>query len=473
MNKIFNFLLLLCSAIFFAQDGQIDYSFNPEDGANKKVQTIALESDGKIIIGGNFNLFNNYAKGNIARLNADGSVDQSFIANFDNPNYNDINIIKIQPNGKILIGGYFSKFNGKIKKNFVRINQDGSIDPTFNSDAGFDNAVNSIALQDDGKILVGGAFNNFSNFPINHIVRLNSDGTIDNSFDPGSGPGPGASVSVLAIAIQNDGKIIIGGEFNTYNGVYTQKLVRLNTDGSLDNSFLNAAEGDIKTIAIQKNGKILIGGDFLGYNGMNINFFARLNSDGNIDTSFLGGVDLTVRDIKIQPDSKIVIGGNFTYYNGGFVRRGIARILQDGNLDQSFDPAESIGFGNGKSIRTIELQPNGKIIIGGDFNNFKSVGRNNIARLNNNFLNAIDLVRNEDLYLFPNPAFDKVFIENIDKSTGEIQIDIFDIAGKLVSTQIINSPVKSYVTVKGFLPGMYLVKITQGKKTQSKKLIVK
>jgi uncharacterized delta-60 repeat protein len=140
------------------------------------------------------------------------------------------------------------------------VGQDGSVDPTFRSGSGFSGAAYALAIQSDGKIVVGGGFTTYNNNARHMLARLNPDGSSDTTLDPGTGD----NGDVLAIAIQSDGKIVVGGGFTTYNGTTRNRIARLNLDGSLDTAFDpgSGANGDVNAIAIQSDGKVLIGGAF-------------------------------------------------------------------------------------------------------------------------------------------------------------------------------------------------------------------
>jgi uncharacterized delta-60 repeat protein/gliding motility-associated-like protein len=381
MKKLFR-QLLFALALFqsiktIAQDGSLDLSFNPGTGTNKlEVISTAIQSDGKIIIGGDFTSYNGTPKNFIARLNTDGSLDASFNAS-TGPN-DVVMTIAIQSDGKIIIGGYFTNYNGTARNRVARLNTDGSLDASFNVGTGISNFgyVETTAIQADGKIIIGGYISTYNGC----IARLNTDGSRDYSFI-----GTGANNLVITTAIQSDGKIIIGGGFTSYNGISRNQIARLNSDGSLDASF-NVGTGAgptnihyVMATAIQKDGKVIIGGLFTTYNGTVINHIARLNTDGSLDTSFnVGtGADSEVEAIAIQKDGKIIIGGFFEYYNGT-PKNFIARLNIDGSLDASF----IIGTGANEQVESITLQKDGKIIIGGWFTDYNSISRNHIARLN-------------------------------------------------------------------------------------------
>ena len=361
-------------------DGTLDATFDSSVGANGIIGNIAIQSDNKIVIGGYFTSYDGVGRSHIARLNTDGTLDATF-----NPGTGfNANIygMDLQSDGKIVVGGNFTTYNGASVNYIARINSDGTRDATFNMGSGFNvfGFVYDLAVQTDDKIVVGGNFNSYNGTAGNKLVRLNSDGTLDGSFSSGSG----TVGDIECIDIQSDEKIIIGGYFSVYNGVTRNYIARLNIDGSLDGSFdpgVGIVGDEILNISIQSDGEIIIGGYFSGYAGVSKNFIARLNIDGTLDTDFNpgngAGADDEVENLSLQSNGKIIIGGYFPYYNA-VATNNIARLNTDGTLDTSFNP----GTGANSFIKDNTIDSDGKIIIGGNFTSFNGIGRNRIARLN-------------------------------------------------------------------------------------------
>ncbi|HNW70043.1 MAG TPA: T9SS type A sorting domain-containing protein [Bacteroidales bacterium] len=356
-------------------DGSNDSTFNGGSGAYNGITSISVQSDGKIIIGGNFYSYNGTTRNHIARLNSYGDLDTEF-----DPGTGvnmSIEATAIQGDGKIIIGGTFTFFNGIIRQHIARLNTDGSLDTTFNPGTGADSNISSIAIQADGKILIGGFFNVYNGITRNSIARLNPDGSLDPSFDPGTGGnGP-----VKTIVILNDGKLLAGGCFNTFNGVSRGHIARLNADGSLDEFFDpgTGADGLINTLALQQNGKIIVTGNFVSFDNRVETNIARLNYDGELDTTFNTGTgtDQGIVTTTVQNDDKIVIGGLFGVFDGKS-RNYFTRLNSDGTIDTEFN--KNTGANN--SIHTTAIQSDGKIIIGGYFDQFNGAQRDHIARLN-------------------------------------------------------------------------------------------
>jgi uncharacterized delta-60 repeat protein len=352
-----------------------DNNFDNSIGFDGILSSIAIQPDGKILLGGNFSTYKGVSANFIIRLNSDGSKDLTFDNNigFDGSVFT----IAIQNDGKILCGGAFITYKGISANRIIRLNSDGSIDTSFNYGIGFDNQVAIITIQPDGKILVGGDFTTYKGLTENYIIRLNSDGSKDLTFDNLIG----FDNEVLSIAIQPDGKIICGGQFNQYKGVSANNIIRLNSNGTIDFTF-NYGTGfnfSVSGIAIQPDGKILMGGSFFQYKGVSENYIIRLNSDGSKDISFDNsiGFNFFVSDIAIQPDGKILVVGLFTTYKGVSANC-IIRLNSDGSKDISFD--NSVAFNDW--LFSIAIQPDGKILCGGIFTSYKGYVNNFIIELN-------------------------------------------------------------------------------------------
>jgi uncharacterized delta-60 repeat protein/uncharacterized repeat protein (TIGR01451 family) len=376
MKKIFTLVFSVgMISVVFGQPGSLDFSFDPGTGANGFINSIITQEDGKMVIIGAFSSFNGITSNRIARINVDGSLDASFDSGTEVGVDSTIFAAAIQSDGKIIIGGDFIEFNGNPMNRIARLNVDGSLDTSFDPGIGANNAVITTTIQSDGKIIIGGYFTEFNGTPINRIARLNTDGSLDESFDPGTG----TNDVVRRTALQSDGKIIIGGFFTSFNGTPRNKIARLNVDGSLDTLFDTGTSinGDPRTIVIQSDGKIIIGG-FGSYNGV-LGGIVRLNIDGSLDTSFDPGTgaNLLIYTAYIQSNGKIVVVGSFTEFNG-VAKNYIVQLNADGSLDTSFDS----GIGVNDIIHTTAVQSDGKIIIGGRFTEFNGIPRNHIARLN-------------------------------------------------------------------------------------------
>jgi uncharacterized delta-60 repeat protein len=350
----------------------LDSGFNP--GADLTVRALALQADGKILVGGFGTLGGQPC--NLGRLNADGTLDTGF-----NPGANGwAASLAVQADGKILVGGVFTTLGGQSRNYIGRLNADGTVDASFNP--GADNTVVCLALQADGKVLVAGIFDTLGGQTRNSIGRLNADGTLDSGFNPGLGGG-GAG----CLAPQGDGKILVGGDFTTLDGQSRSCIGRLNADGTVDTTFNPGADGEVDSLALQADGKILVGGGFTTLGGQTRNYLGRLNADGTLDSGFNPGVGggenapPYVWSLALQADGKILVGGGFTNLCGQPWNY-LGRLNADGTLDTGFDPAPGPVY-YGDSVESLALQADGKILVGGGFTTLAGQPCNCLGRLSN------------------------------------------------------------------------------------------
>lgn len=440
--------------------GNFDATFNTTyvTGANGPINVIAVQNDGKIIIGGEFSEFNSYLSPGIVRLNVNGTIDSSFLSNFYTKygKVTTINDILIQPDGKILVIGFLYVDNLYTTKFYLRLNTDGTFDDTFviTTSSNFD-IRNTISLQTDGKLLIGG-----STGVSPKIKRLNSDGSLDSGFITGTSFNSG----VYKIKLQSDGKILVGGGFSSYNGIAKSGIARLNSNGVFDTTFAGTgATGRINAITLQNDGKILIGGAFTSYNGVAANSIIRLNNDGSKDNTFITSIVANVVSINIQPDGKIIIVADIS--TGSVNKSKIVRLNIDGTIDNSFNSYEVMSEGSTNSslpnnfvINNSLLDIDGKLLIGGDFTSYNTTGRNRIARLN--AANALSINETEinSFAIYPNPTKDKFTIDFGNELNSNYTIKINNMLGQEVYTNFIDKP-QFEVTKTWQGQGIYFVKI--------------
>ena len=373
MNR--SILVCLCAFTMNARGapGDLESGFNPN--ADDEVWTVALQGDGKIIVGGWFDNIGGASRTGFGRLNMNGTadagfpgpvfldstelsascavlsdgsvlsgrdarvenntrfnfakftpngvVDQTFLA----PNVGNVRCMLIQDDGKILIGGSFRNIQGTTGQNnyLMRLNAGGSIDTTFVPNVnGTNTAVLSMAWQSDGRFLIAGDnIASVGGVARSLVVRLNGNGTLDSSFNPTIA---GSDPSVQCVAVQPDGKIIIGGNFDTVNGQARPDVVRLNPNGTADTQFLSGQVGGVRTCAVLTDGRIAIGGAFQTVGGQPRHGFAMLNADGSLDTAFSGAVTGTTNGLAVQADGKILRAGSSGFGSGSTTRKGVARV---------------------------------------------------------------------------------------------------------------------------------------------------
>jgi uncharacterized delta-60 repeat protein len=412
-------------------DGTLDTSFYPNPSSD--VLSIAIQSNGAIVVGGLMTSFSpNFAtsgtiRNYLGRVNTDGTLDTQFAPSVDQL----IDSVTILSNQNILVAGAFTTIqgSGSATMNFVDhvavLNPDGSLNSTFAIGAHTSptGQVKAFAQQPNGQTIFAGSFSPIDGSPSAYIARLNGDASIDASFNPGvDGPvnavailPSGASTvipsnaavwlgsnghvrtsysaasngEVVCSAVQADGKVLVGGLFNTLNGTSSvENLVRLNTDGTVDSTFNPVVNGVVSAMVVQTDGKIVIGGGFTSVDSANDAYLARLNSDGTLDTTFAPEPNIQVLCLLLEPNGQIVIGGDFTQLTptGATTVASVnylARLNADGSVDMTFDP-----FLNGPAY-TLAINSTGQIIVGGSFSGIApNAGTTtytvqNLARLNN------------------------------------------------------------------------------------------
>ena len=369
----------------YAQQGKVDVTFNVlddgsiGDGFDGNVETIALQPDQNLIVGGSYLNLNGIPSPHLIRLKSDGTVDESF--NIGTGFNGAVYASYIQSDGKVIVGGSFSSFNGISCGRLVRLNSNGSYDASFNTlIAAATGTVYGISSQSDGKIIIVGSFTKYNNVTVNRIARILSSGDLDSSFITGSG----SSTNITNASVLPDGKILLAGNFTSFNGIQTNKIVRLNTDGMVDSSF-NIGTGfddDVSTMSVQVDGKIILGGKFINYNGIVAKRIVRLNNDGTVDDGFLSGTGFsggTVQKIKTDNLGNIMIGGSFTgNYNGNTVNR-ICILNPNGILKIDID------FGSGPasaSVLALEIDTEGSWYVGGSFSVFDGLNQGRLAKIN-------------------------------------------------------------------------------------------
>lgn len=407
-------------------DGNIDMTFNTGSGANSSVADTKVLPDGKIMIAGAFRLYNGVVRNRIARLLADGTLDTSFNSNL----LIDSNIHKfiIQPDGKILIAGFFTQVGSAPRGCIARLNADCSLDTSFSVGTGFaaNVLITDMALQNDGKIIVVGGFTNYNGVTANRIVRLNPNGSIDTSFNVGSG----ANDYVMRVYVQADGKIVICGSYYSFSGVSVNGILRLNTDGSIDQSFTpgSGLNGNVSSINVLADGKIIIAGNLDTYNGIQIANIVRLDSNGILDNTFQSDLynGTGVTSVVIQANGAMILGGDFTDTSWGL--KNVIKLDVTGTIDTDFD--FNLGNGINGTVSSVALQSDGKIIVAGSFDAVDGVGRNRVARLNNTGTLGVSNNRTEATNIVVYAVNDRLWVESKDSQLQSVAV--YDSNGRVL-----------------------------------------
>jgi uncharacterized delta-60 repeat protein len=334
-------------------DSTMDDSFNVGSGFDKQVNSISPATDGSgdIYVGGEFTTYNGTSSNGLIRLNNDGTVDTAFNigSGFSGENdygYDGIEIISpaTDGSGDIYVGGWFSAYNGIGSNKLIRLNSDGTSDATFNYEgSGFDGAVKSISPATDGSgdLYVGGEFTTYNGTSSNGLIRLNSDGTVDAAFNVGDGFSlySWGGVKCISPAIDGSGDLYVGGDFTSYNGTNSAGLIRLKSDGTVDDSF-HVGSGFNDTVnsvspATDGSGDLYVGGEFTAYNGISSKGLVRLKWNGTIDTAFNVSGRVRIVSPAIDGSGDLYVGGYFSTFNGTG-SAGLIRLNSDRRVDASF-----------------------------------------------------------------------------------------------------------------------------------------
>lgn len=471
-----NTLLLFVFTFFqtlsvFGQLGTIDPDFDPGTGFGEsilesRVETIIQQPDGKLLVGGWFSEYNGTAISLIARLNLDGSLDNSFAIGDGFSGFSSyVKAIALQPDGKILVGGNFTEFDGTTRHRIARLNSDGSLDSGFDPLTGFNSDVNAIVVQPDGKILVAGIFSaydwlNAGGVVRNRIARLNADGSLDTSFDPQDGfvSTTGGQTRIHKLILQPDGKILACGQFDEFNGEPRIIVARLNADGTLDNSFdagdnfelIFGFYGESWGMKLRPDGKILLAGNF-SHTGASGSGVVQLNSDGSLDTGF--GINKNATAIGLQPDGKVYISETGPY--------NFNRLNTDGSSDAAFPQTTFNDI-----AQTIFVQTDGNIVIGGWFS-YNPAG---IMRLiGDNPSSSVSGVsaNNVEVRVYPNPTSNQI---HIDFKTEQFSTDLNFILNNAAGQEIKHLSIESNtsnIPLENVPSGVYFYRI------QDKQAVIK
>jgi uncharacterized delta-60 repeat protein len=324
-NTVTNAVTNAYGVVTFVPTNVVTYTLT-NAGANAAVTAVGVTPDGRAVLGGMFTSVNGAPFKYMSRLHTNGAPDLSYnkLTNLNAA----VNTMVVQGDGKVVIGGGFSQPVPGV----LRVRPDGNPDISFSPGLGADRPVHCVFVHTNGDVVIGGSFNKVNGLDYPRLARFYGDGMVDPNFLPVSLVNGGTTGTVYAVAVQADGRILMGGDFTRINGVARNRIARLQVDGSLDPTFDpgTGASHTVYALAIQPDGKAIIGGDFTSVNGTPVNRFARLLPNGALDTQFYPGLgaDNTVYSIVLAPGGDMVIGGDFTVVNG-LPRRGVARLFGD------------------------------------------------------------------------------------------------------------------------------------------------
>jgi uncharacterized delta-60 repeat protein len=395
--------------IRYLSNGDLDTDFlrNVGSGANSRIRSLKINPvSGDIYLVGDFTIFNSREVNRFVCLNDDGTLDESFQAKMGDGFAQPVNSIEIQPDSKIIIAGLFEVFNGIRVNRMIRLYPNGDLDMSFINKTTaipiMNSQINAVKYH-KGKLIVGGNFTDF--FGNNRIARFDTTGNIDAAFSANNGNGFNRVVTF--INVQEDDKILICGQFTAFAGNSSSRyLVRLNWGGGQDITFKIAPSNFVLGTMPLSNKRQLIVGDFRTINGISSRFMAIMDSLGNLDEDFaqsIGSlVNNTISTIERLPDNlnSYVFGGNFDQING--VRTSIGYVKETGELSLK----ENSLLTKSMRIITILEQSDKKILISGEKGYVDGYSVNRLFRL------------------FPNGKLDTLFVQNIGLGPNNDVLDI-------------------------------------------------
>lgn len=303
-------------------DGSLDTTFRLSAAPDRSIFSLARDNSGRIAVGGDFLEFAGQPRLQLARVLESGDVDTTFDPGPGNPGDFIIYDVLSDEEGNLLIGGFFNSFSGSASR-IAKLNADGSQDSTFDAGSGILGiGIYTMERQSDGKVVLAGNIVSYNGVARDCILRIFPDGTLDTTFNAGE---IGGYKRVDDIEFDEQGRVLVSGAFSSVNGIERSGIVRLLPNGEVDESFnpgagftWNSGIGGLVNIELQQNGKIVAAGDFATYDGAARRNIVRINSDGSLDTTFDPGegFDGKVGEVRLFPDGRILLGGAFTTYNG-------------------------------------------------------------------------------------------------------------------------------------------------------------
>lgn len=491
----------------FQSNGSVDTQFGTQSQVDGPLNVVVVQADGRLLLGGSFSRYGSLTNANLVRVGNTGAVDATFHPALSS--YGDVRSVLLQPDGKLLVGGSFSEVNGQPAANLLRLQPNGLPDPTFGFPSVEDGYVNRLALQPDGKIVLAGTFSSVNGAALPAVARLLASGAVDASFQPAGSPQPqgatalalqadgrilvgsnfgitlggqrktlhclqpngqldatfaqnlgtGPNSSISDLAVLPDGRVYVGGGFSRFNTTAAEGVVRLLPNGALDAAFaLPAAvtgSRSVDKVLPLANGGALVGGTFSSYGGVARTNLVQLAADGTVDPALnapLAGFGLPV--LFQQPDGKIIAGSRGHHSVGGVNQGALFRLNASGTLDNSF------GAGPGlisPSVTGLAVQPDGKLVVTGFFTSVSGQPYVGIVRLT--APNVLRVAANKSLartQAWPNPVRHVLNLE-LDAAARPQRVTLLDAAGNTVKQQAATAAMR--LDLRHLPAGVYLLRV--------------
>jgi uncharacterized delta-60 repeat protein len=449
-------------------------AFAPTVQSPGTVGALVRQPDGKLLLGGNFTELNGQPVHRLVRLTANGAVDAGFTASTGVVR-GVVTCLLLQPDGKVLAG---------TAQGLNRFETTGTPDATFAASSAAYGAT-SLAIQPDGKLLVGVLYTgSVGGVGFNRLVRLTSTGTFDPTFvRANTATTPTGTIGITdAVLVQPDGRILVGGIFQASGQAAVGRVVRYETTGALDPTFNNtlaftAANGAsssanrIYSLAFQPDGKLLVGGNFGAISGTQHYGVARLVANGTPDASFASTAVLTgpVYSVAQQPNGRVLLGGNFTNAGTAGTVNNLARVLDNGSTDASFTNAAAP---NG-TVRTVVVQPDGAIVLAGNFTAVGGQPNVDIARITASNVLAVAAPASVAAHTtaWPVPAHGQLHIAP-DQTAHPLTLELLDAVGRPLRQQPATSAAEQTLNLDALPAGVYLLRVQYTAGTVTRRIAV-
>ncbi|MBX0292680.1 T9SS type A sorting domain-containing protein [Hymenobacter sp. HSC-4F20] len=433
-------------------DGSYNYNFMPTLLTGGSIADFVRQADGKIVIGGSFTEVGGTAVSNLARLNPDGSVDQTYAANAQLTG-GTVSDLLLLPNGNVLAAGRFLQAGGFDHRGIARLLSTGAPDASFaptllpRPATGLTPASTVVSVvrmgrQSSGAIVIGGDFAAGNGGP-ELLARITAAGQVDNTFRM-----TGTSATINDLVVHPDDRVTVAGYYATSNT--SGSVWRLLANGTFDQTFaLTPGNSLVNTLLPLPNGQLLAGGTLVKYGNVTTSGVVRLQDNGTADASFVSGlpVGVTVRSIALQPDQRLLLGGNLP---GG----GTGRLLPDGAVDPTYVASQ----GPAATVTKVEVQTDGKFLVAGSFQSVAGQPQLAIARLQQGqVLHLRNSSQQTALTVAPNPVHDVLTI-SMDVAAKPSSLALRDITGKILVSQPVTAA-EHKLRLPNIKPGVYLLEV--------------
>ncbi len=447
----------------FNSDGTPDLGFAPRIGAPGDLFAVVRQPDGRLLVGGRFTEISGVRAGGVARLSATGVPEATFAANAAANAGGTVYALALQPDGKVLVGGDFTRLGGAARPALARLNPDGTADTGFAppieplrfSTATYPPQVTALARQANGDVLLGGSFRfQPGTATVYSLARVQgSTGQPDAGFALQTGltvnallAGPGDSALVAANWPQ-------------------APVQRLLPTGQPDPAFGAAAGGAGSALARDAANNIYLGLD----NGAGGAGLRRLRPDGRTDPAFavsFTGRQTYVSALAVQPNGRLLVGGTLPDAPG--VYYGTTRLMPDGSRDASYVPF----LGPEAGVGALLVQPDGAIVAAGSFRNVAGLPIETLTRLTDaNVLALRSGLAPAGLAAWPVPAHGQLHL-SLDPAAGPAQVQLLDALGRVARSCAAPGPTLT-LDVAGLPPGVYVVRVQHhGSGTVQRRVVI-